>query len=1062
MALPQTNDPDQTLKQQGLAYPGTADTAPSTWGGTGGQEVEEAARRVGDPENPVDDLWQNVKGLGEAAGHIIQGTYNVITKPEVRDAYQKKIKEVATDPNRAMSAGGHLLNGVGQEVWSHYTDPEGNFDLGYSLWHHPVSMALDLAVVKDLAVNGVKVAGRMAGGVSRALATAEQLQKMRPLTTADKMIQWGERLGKVDVDPFTLTMKGIGATPIGKWIKEELGYGPKGEHKFYDPRVANEQAMVNAELSQKQKLLLESKLGEGSGDRVFNALDRGSAADYAALKPEEADFIKRYRATQGLEVHPSQTMELPEREKLLKERGYIPEDTSGVLAKQAAIREWGEGGLTDERLAEATAKVKSGEWNPTYRFLAHENDHEYSMLDRLMADARDERISSGGQGAGSQLKERTGMGTYEKDPLVATFKQMGIEAQTDRRIRMKDAIFDLANKRGELKAVASEKDLPAGWKVIPNEAWEREMVASKRAAGLALSQEMRGLDKAGAAREAYAQLMRDPKTLEAIKNNKILAAPNWLANYMRFRMAIPGPMARVYDSVARYWKSWATILRPSYWINVAAGNGFLAALHGVSPMDAARFWRNRKYLPAELQAIQQLPKPGAGVYQKVITKGRNLDSVIHTYIDKGPAFAHGVEPLRQQVQALSDVGHKFDVSADVLADADKWHQMIAQGPENLSKMVRDHVVAREQLAKYSMDIQAKEAEFAKANGAAEKFLKKGNVGQDFYEAALKREGLQSELMGLKEQNLRQFQREGMIRQGIPQAQQVADWAEKAIAPANELQGAYLRLHPLERTWLSRAIPFYPWVKAMSALAFRLPFMYPKQTFMWNRFASTMNDLMSHEEHVNPWMRGAVHVGMTDDGAQVVVLPFWDPFKSAEPIKWGGLTLPGIAGGFLRHPLLKLVFDGNGGVDSFTMKPWSGDETMTRSSNGEVFKMDPKTGFFDRTITQPSIWKRLWNLFPESQMVDQFFLPYVQTDKGWVGHPDPIKDPSGAPMFPTPFYQRAWKALTPARFITEDQRMSDERKQAKLYKDYIKEIRHMPPDEQATAMKVLEDAMQVRK
>jgi hypothetical protein len=1017
---------------------------------------------VGDPENPLEDLWQNIKGVGEGVSHVAQGYYNLFTDEKARNEWKKGWSSLVNDRGMAKAVGGHLWNGIKQDTTSHYTDPEGNFDLGYSLWHHPASMLMDLAVLKDVASGGAKMYGKAAGGASRSLLAAEEAAKLRPMTTGDKMIQFGEKLDKIAIDPLTLTAKGIGASPIGKWIREELGFGPKGEHKFYDPRLATEQAAVNAELSQKQRLLLEANLGEGSGERVLNAIDRGSAADYAALKPNELDFVNRYKATQGIGRVEGQAIALPEREKMLKERGYIPEDTTEILAKQAAVREWGEKALTEDRLAEAVEKVKSGEWNPTYRFLAHEKGHEYSMLENLMADSRGERMPSAGQGTGAQLKTRTGMGVYEKDPLVSTFKQMGMEAQMDRRIRMKDALLDLAQKRGELKVVASDKDIPAGWKIIPTEAWEREMVASKRAAGLALSQEMQGLDKAGAARAAYQELLRDPRTLEALKNNKVLAAPAWLSNYLRFRLAIPGPMARAYDSMARYWKSWATILRPSYWINVAGGNGFLAALHGVSPMDAVRFWRNRKYLPPELQAIQQLPRPGGGFYQKAVASGRNLDSIIHTYVDKGPAFAHDVEHLRLQAAALADVGHKFDFSSAVLADKDKWYQMVAQGPEKLSQMVRDHVVAREQLAKYAPEIQKTEQEFLKVDAQAEKMLRKGKVGQEFYELASKREEFQAALTGLKEQNLRSLEREGMFRKNMPEAQQLADWAEKAIEPANELQGAYLRLHPLERTWLSRAIPFYPWVKAMNALAFRLPFIYPKQTFMWNRYSSMMNDLMSHEEHLPPWMRGALFVGPTSDGAQVYVKPFWDPFRAAEPVKWGGMTLPGIAGGFLRHPLLKVVFDGNGGVDSFTMKPWSMDETMTRASNGEVHKLDPKTGFFERTITQPSIWKRLWGLFPEAQMVDQFFLPHVQTDKGWVGNPSPIRDAAGEPMFPVPFYQRALKSLLPVMFRTEDQDLNDQRKQQMLYKDYMKEIRRMPPEEQETAIKVLEDAFRTRK
>src|SRR5579862_7582361 len=205
------------LANAGLQPP-TSTTTPDTSGWPTGQaQVQDAAKRVGDPENPLDDLWQNVKGLGEGVGHVVQGYYNLATDPKARDEWQKGMHEFLTKPSMTRAVGGHLWNGLKEETASHYTDPEGNFDLGYSLWHHPASMAMDLAVLKDAASGGAKMYGQMAGGTSRALLSAEKAAQLGKMSTADKMIQWGEQLDKVPVDPFTLTAKAVGATPPAKW-----------------------------------------------------------------------------------------------------------------------------------------------------------------------------------------------------------------------------------------------------------------------------------------------------------------------------------------------------------------------------------------------------------------------------------------------------------------------------------------------------------------------------------------------------------------------------------------------------------------------------------------------------------------------------------------------------------------------------------------------------------------------------------------------------------------------------------------------------------------------------
>ena len=595
---------------------------------------------------------------------------------------------------------------------------------------------------------------------------------------------------------------------------------------------------------------------------------------------------------------------------------------------------------------------------------------------------------------------------------------------------------------------------------------------------------MKGLDKTTAAREAMGKFLSDPRTMAPLKEGSLIAVPNYLANWMRFRMGVPSPLARTYDNVFRYWKSAATVLRPNYWANVMGGRGVLAALHGVNPMDIAAYIKNRHLLPPEARAIMQTswaPK-GASIFQKSTTNLKNFDAMVNVHMARGPGYMHEIESVRREVQAsaaaLKKTGHDFFVAADTLADRNKFAELTGLAPDQLSKHIQERVMLREQLASRSTQVAEKQQEWNQVNRELEAIksdlrsktsrgpmydvdLLEPHERTHFNDLSDKAISLQSDIQGLKEQLYKHADREGMLGQKIPELQRLADWADHAIEPINQLDGSYLRMHPLERTWISRAIPFYPWAKAMAKLVFQLPFAYPKQTFMWNRYAAVMNDLTSHDEKVPEWLQGAVAVGHTQDGATIYVRPFWNPFAGEKPVKIGGITTPGIVGNVLqRHPLLKVAHDLLGGVDTFTMKPWSTDETMTRMDTGEVYKMDPKTGEWIRTMAQPSIWRRLWGLFPESQMVDALFLPHVQSDKGWVGSPDNLTI-RGEPI-KVPFLQRLTHTLLPVSFQTEEQKGMAEVKQNKIYKQYVKEIKHMDPEEQKTAMRVLEDAMKVRK
>lgn len=1063
-----------------------------------GEETEQAPalstpepeRRVGDPANPVEDFAGLAKGIWTGVSDVAQGYADLFQDPAKLKEWHKGWDDLRTGKYHK-EIGGQLWKGLKEDIASHWTDPEGNVDLGYTLWHHPASALMDLAIVKDLAAGTAKTGAKLAGGASRLGMTAAEVAKLGPLTKADKFLKIGENIGKIPLDPFQLAGKAAGATPVGKWIKEELGFGPR------TPDISRLSAEVSAEVEKehfmKAKLLMDAKWGEGTGERLFNALGRGNAADFAALTPQDERLMQAYWGTQGLPSNlPSEaTAGLPKRESYLKARAILGEDTDKVLALQAGLTEWGPDAwkvpeaMQKDRMAYAVEKIKSGEWSPTYYHLATEQDHEYSLLENFMKDIRGETHGPGRQSGGTGfLEHRTGQGKYinAQDPLGTMLRQVQMEAKFDKKVRFFDRVLHRLQEWGDIRIIPADVDPPKGFAIVPHEVWKKYMLVERRAGGLAYAEAMKGADTTTAARNAYGQLSLDPKMMADIADpKKVIAVPKYVANYLKFKLALPGPLARGYDKYIGYWKGLATVLRPTFWFNEAGGNGFLAALHGVGPEDAIRYWKNRKLLPPELSTIPQLASPivGSGRYQKVVSTLRGWDNMLNQHMKAGPGFAHSSELIRREVQqtyrTLAKAGQNFFLAADVLDDPEKFYQLMAQSPEKLSGAVQHHVALREQIASRAQEIVRLGNEAVEARQVYNDLWHNANkngpvlwnqiptgVQAQISAASGKAVDLENAVAGLKEDYMKRAIQEGAVRASLPELQRIADWSEKAIEATNRLGGGFSRMHPLERQWMTRAVPFYAWTKSMTKLTFMLPFIYPKTTFMWNRWSAMMQDFTSREQQMPEYLQGALHVGVTSDGCDVYVKPIWNAFSGQQPGRLGTLTMPGIAADVLKqHPVFKVLHDLSGGIDSFTMKPWSLNEKMTRTDTGEVYELDLKTGMWRRSIAQPTMWRRLWALFPLSQMIDSAFLSHVQTDKGMTGDPHPVQR-GGEAAYPVPAYQRFLKTVAPVFFQDQEMKDAGEVKQSKLYKKYIADIRRMPEDEQDVAMQVLDDAFSSRR
>jgi hypothetical protein len=156
----------------------------------------------------------------------------------------------------------------------------------------------------------------------------------------------------------------------------------------------------------------------------------------------------------------------------------------------------------------------------------------------------------------------------------------------------------------------------------------------------------------------------------------------------------------------------------------------------------------------------------------------------------------------------------------------------------------------------------------------------------------------------------------------------------------------------------------------------------------------------------------------------------------------------------QNPLLEFGYEMIGGTPRWSMKPLSPGENAVRADNGEVWKYTG-TGF-KKTLATPSVWRSLWGLFPQSQLIDELWLRSSQTDRGWIGHPDPIRDVEGNVRFPKELMTLLASAFIPVQKIDmKAEREKDYRKRVGIAMDFRDEIRRATPERRQEMIRVLE-------
>ncbi len=300
--------------------------------------------------------------------------------------------------------------------------------------------------------------------------------------------------------------------------------------------------------------------------------------------------------------------------------------------------------------------------------------------------------------------------------------------------------------------------------------------------------------------------------------------------------------------------------------------------------------------------------------------------------------------------------------------------------------------------------------------------------------------------------LYQIRESGRLAELSPGLEREAMMADRAIDVTARFFASYTRLHPWEKKVVRQFIPFYTFTRAMTQLAFRLPFMMPKRQMVYLNLWRTWNDMMDNDGPNNSFFRSVVPVMALEDGSVLAIkVSNLNPFGSVRTQSISGLEVPSAFDLFGNHPVLRLAMGARG---QMTPKPLRPGELGTRLDNGEVWEY--KGGMnFKRVLLQPSWAKSLWSLFPQGQLLDSL-LPGAQEEGGFLLNPKTImKD--GKPLYPIGWPERLLTAIVPAtRFDPQEMMRRDVRKLQQIRRSYMKELRNAGEDKRRAIMTILRE------
>jgi hypothetical protein len=974
---------------------------------------------TGFAENALDDAWELAKGL-----------YEII--PSTVKSYQQNIPKLLKDAKYITPGlvGGALKETAGQIVES-VTAPYKEHGASV-VYHRPITVASDLITILTLGGGSIKNAGKLAGGTAKGVGKASELVRAG---------KWLEEL------PSAMARKGVdagvkaatgGALDLPK-RREFLKL--KGEEQGrrilrVEQDVENVVKKIDALTPQEKELFHKA--------RAYGAVDEVGIAD-EMLPPNVKAALDSYTDLVN-KVDPKLVDHgITE---FYKSRGFLDEATAqNTLAKKLALEAWDD--VSDAAVAKAKGLIdkarKEGKRLPVYG----QNVFVDEVGKTLSADTVLDDMITGGkkirEGKINPLEAMKGAKGYTKDPSIYVREMIKNFRNTEAKARLSERLLEHPQLIKGPGAGMSKDAIPEGihrkyyedrvraealqsitdptikrllrWEYIKNNsslvriydrihglfAKSATMFNPKWVTGNVIGDAVLGLLGGSDWVGGVKNLRRGNMPAQIAGRNVTLSTEDLLKNPGALNKAISYLPERAADLAGYVDQATRAGIITKKVARDLKEAGLTFENVAVALEDVLRSTDRFSDVQVGMRLLQErVERSSAEVMRrtKLINRLEEREAALHAKLQEAD--------FRRRVASGEKVERREAKAATAAAKA-------TPPPSGAHDWMFD--TSKKPTAKQQATREAKAATTAEAADRARQQAALGAIDQKGFKDGIERlQGIRQKIVNLNAENRAVIRdltdnlaKRGDLERLVPGLREQVDILRPAVERANAFVGDYLALDGFEQGVLRRAIPFYPWAKAMSMLAFRLPFIAPIKTFAWNRFSDALSSL-TNDPDLPEDFKGRVPVAVTKDGKSVwVKLTAYDPFGGLKTSHVAGIPMPQMFNLAERNPFLGLGFQFVGGKTIWDASSIPYGEQMVSIGDGTVLRLKPN-GKIEREVPQTPLVSGIMHMFPTTQLIQQVLMPYWTNKYDWAGMPEPVMNSDGSYKYPRELWDRLGAAV----------------------------------------------------
>lgn len=1016
-------------------------------------------------ENVAHDAWENFKGIGTG---ILTGFKGVADAPgQIYDIIKNRKYWDAAPIADEMKKVRDKLGDALIEKYTKYTPDNAGLGerLGQAAYNEPIGTLLDFMVVKDLTAGAAKTAGKLGMGPLR---------------------DFGEALDKFPGNQIRNFTDKAAA---------KVGMDLPARRLALD--IGDEEASIGKQRATQDKnnvLSAWQGLTDEQRDAAHSLAMRGATPEELAAVQSDQKVMK------AADAYRDYVQDI--RQEGLKARGVADDGMfENRVAKQYAKARYGE--VTPELEAKAYEEIPNLARKPVYVPTEAEL-RSGRNLDEILMERQDIP-----QGKIPLLEKYTGQKPLSADPRKYIPRVIDSFRSTEAKLRTYDRIISeptLAKSAVSKEALAkTERELGQASRTLEKVKGTAEATAAQAkvdeltkalggmkqsvAGGEELSKTLpttgfykKYIDEAGRAQGLrFNEMVREfgspEKALEALKTqqglmHRLNATSEIIANPTVRRMlqmeftklgGVPGALLGAYDKMINLFRAGGTAWNPRWYLGMSVGQSILSLLAGAFPggFKMAREFENA--LPPQVagKLAPDVARMAHGPFWQI----RDFHDAITTDVKAGMITKFAAKRLTRTAtnadlmeKGLKQTMPELLSSTRDLSDIQMARQQLHEG---IVKQVGQRLGLDREIAEARVALQKAEMEMYPSVGeipdrAAD--IPAEVLNKTLDELKQKITNLEAHRTAIAGDYEQRAIEAGRLNQQVPRLERLAEITRGAVHDANTFIGSHNLLGPVEKYVFRRLIPFYDFNKAMTMLAFRLPFVAPLSAFMWHRMSAWVTS-MTQDPNLPEELHGYWPMFAKEDGStEWISLKGLSHSGGLRVSHFGGLPVPAMANPVESSPALNLVARMAGMKTEFDVNtvPFTSDEPKVSLHTGDVYKA--VNGSWQKTQNQLPLISGIAHYFPTVQFAEQLLTPYRITSHNWVGIPEPELNPDGSYKFPKELLERVAGALgvkLKARSV-EDAERSEMLKSNDAIKTMAKMLKGATPDQEEYIRGAIED------